>query len=127
MPASPVAAPEPRTEDRTARLLAEVTAAPPPSEAPIAAYLVGSLGPRGRLDASVDEVAALGLHESAVSRAVAGRVALLPCRRALPLAGYCTGRTSRPPVTASRWPPPSRERRTGGGGRGGRVSGALGR
>ncbi|MEU4065085.1 hypothetical protein AB0F25_22165 [Streptomyces wedmorensis] len=79
MPASPVAAPEPRTEDRTARLLAEVTAALPPSEAAIAAYLVGSLGPRGRLDASVEEVAAaLGVTPARVRRALAALRAVTP-------------------------------------------------
>ncbi|MCX5394793.1 hypothetical protein [Streptomyces sp. NBC_00094] len=62
-------APEPRAEDRAAWLLADVRAALPAADAPLAGYLVGSLGPRGRLDGTVEEIAAdLGVEPGRVRR-----------------------------------------------------------
>ncbi|MFB6837722.1 hypothetical protein [Streptomyces sp. NPDC056361] len=79
VPERPGAAPEPRAEDRSATLLAEVRAALPASDAGLAAYLVGSLGPRGRLDGSVGEIAAaLGVAPGRVRRGLAALRAATP-------------------------------------------------
>ncbi|MFB7512191.1 hypothetical protein [Streptomyces sp. NPDC056144] len=70
---------EPRAEDRAARLIAEVGAGLPASDAPLAAYLVGSLGPRGRIDASAEEIAAaLGVTPARVRRGLAALRAVTP-------------------------------------------------
>ncbi|MBB4980491.1 RNA polymerase factor sigma-54 [Streptomyces nymphaeiformis] len=64
--------PEPPADERAAWLLAEVGAVLPAEDAPLAAYLLGSLGPRGRLDAPVEEIAAaLGVTPGRARRALA--------------------------------------------------------
>ncbi|MEU4078331.1 hypothetical protein DEJ45_02250 [Streptomyces venezuelae] len=73
------ASPEPPVDDRAAWLLAEIAAELPAADAPLAAYLVGSLGPRGRLDGSAEEIAAaLGVPAARVRRALAALRAAAP-------------------------------------------------
>ncbi|MFD0148128.1 RNA polymerase factor sigma-54 [Streptomyces sp. NPDC055721] len=70
---------EPRDEDRAAWFLADVRAALPAADAPLADHLVGSLGPRGRLDRSVEEIAVdLGVPPGRVLRVLAALRAAAP-------------------------------------------------
>ncbi|MEU3688356.1 hypothetical protein [Streptomyces narbonensis] len=73
------AVPEPPDEDRAAWLLADVRAALPATDAPLAGYLVGSLGPRGRLERPVEDIAAdLGVPPGRILRALAALRAAAP-------------------------------------------------
>ncbi|MEU2243708.1 hypothetical protein ABZ572_30340 [Streptomyces sp. NPDC018338] len=70
---------EPRDDDRAAWFLADVRAALPAADAPLADHLVGSLGPRGRLDRSVEEIAAdLGVPPDRVLRVLSALRAAAP-------------------------------------------------